>query len=89
MTGRKETGRFIQNVGSQFITKFVPDKLILNMSTKFPGAKRPRRGADPHPNPHLAPRIRNSRAIPLHPCGPSWPVLGGTLLLFPQSAQIL
>ena len=30
MTGRKETGRFIQNVGSQFITKFVSDKLILN-----------------------------------------------------------
>jgi len=29
MTDRKETGRFILNAGSQFITKFVSNKLIL------------------------------------------------------------
>jgi len=85
MTGRKETGRFIQNVGSQFITKFVSDKLILNKYVNK--VSRGQSGVNSHPpTPIIAPRIRNSRAIPLHPCGPSWSILGLTLFLFPQSA---
>jgi hypothetical protein len=78
MTDRKETGRFIQNVDSQFITKFVSRQADFNQvgpcQQSFQGAKRPRRGVDPHP--HLAPRLRKSRAIPLHPSGPSWPAPG-------------
>jgi len=59
MTGRKETSRFIQNVGSQFIIRFVSDKLILNKHVnKFSRGQCGRGVAlTPTTNLHLAPRI--------------------------------
>jgi len=53
MTGRKETGRFIQNVGSQFITKFVSDKLILNKYVNKVSRGQSGRGVALTPTPTL------------------------------------
>jgi len=54
MTSWKETGRFIQNVGSQFITKFVSDKLMLNKYVNKVSWGQSGRGValTPTPNPH-------------------------------------
>jgi hypothetical protein len=45
----------------------------------FPGLKRPGRGVD-HP-PHLAPRLKKENRY-TSSSGPSWPILGWTLLYF-------
>jgi len=56
MTDQKETGRFIQNVGSQFITKFVSDKLILNkyVNKVFRGQATETWRWIPPPNSHIS-----------------------------------
>jgi hypothetical protein len=70
--------------GRDFFTRPVrpwgPPRLLYNGYRVFPGVKRAGRGAD-HP-PLLAPRLRMSRAIPLLPSRPLWPVIGWPLPLY-------